>query len=367
MGVACVIAVAIAGIGWHREGRPGRRPPARERVFADVEALVREHPAWEQVAGIGALKSSWRSAGAPGVGAGPAAAALPGVRDPQVKTEARSALESRLERKAQDELSNLMPELLTSLDRRLAERRRELEAQALAVGADAARRSEQELSRSLRALDEQHQSERVDCAVKLAALRAQLSSPAGDVEAVKAAIAAREKELGGLDAKLGRDKQELGERAEASLLQEKDRRLKAIEDELGAMREQESRRIEAAIQARKTRLERDLDGRGTGGLQTDRVEPFELSGIGAGAGSRAAKVRSLARSRFTGGADGSARDLAELAQALRKRIRAELRAVVTRIAADNGLAVAFEPERGVPDRTEWFRQRLPYRAGREAG
>ena len=364
IGVVCVIGLAMAGVGWHSERRAAPQVP--ERVFVDIDALMADHPAWDQLVQLRALRSSRRLDDQSGPAEASAVPALPMDPRPAVSSEPRSVLRKRLEQRAEQELSKIRQELYTSLDRRLDERQRELEAQAQAAEAEDAKRLEQKVAEDLHALNEGRQLERVDAAIKLLALKAQLSVAGVDAERVNAAVAAREGFLSDLQARLARDEDDLRRNAALHLERVRDEHRRAIREEIDAVRLRESQRIEASILSRRRRLGRDLDGSGLAALGSGPAAASMMAVVGAGAGGRAANIRSAANSKFASAAAAPTDSLAGFEQALRDRMRSELGAVVRRIGRDNGLQVAFERSKGVRDRTNWFRKHLPYVAGRGA-
>jgi hypothetical protein len=268
-------------------------------------------------------------------------------------------LEARLEQRAQDELTTIGEQLNTSLAGRLREKRRELDAQAEAGEADARRRSEQELARNLRALDEERRFEQVSAGIKLVALEAQLSAPGVNADLVKAAIEAKRTQIANAATRLASDEDDLSKKIEAELASAREQRRNATEQELAGLQDQASRRIADLIQRRRERLRQELDGNGlaaAGGVSAPRSEAVAA---GSRSSNRTAKIRSAARLAFARPA-ASGGSLAGFEQTLRARVKAELEAETRRIARYHGFSITFQPEEGAQNRTEWFRERLPY-------
>jgi hypothetical protein len=266
---------------------------------------------------------------------------------------------------ADQEMAIAGRQLHNSLEGRLSERRLELEAQARAEEAEERRQSEQRLAEELRAVAEESRHERVSAAIKLAAARAQLSSKGVDRDWVEEVVRARQADLDSLRYTLDRDEQALRVKIASVLAEAREERERAAEQELSALRDEESQRIEELLSVNRRRLEREMDGNGLAGLaneqQSPSWEPLPVVEPDT-AGRRAAAV---AAGKFKAAAEESADDLASYRRSLQERIRAELRAVVRRIARENGLQVTFEPNGTVSDRTEWFRRNLPYGADNE--
>ena len=357
-GLVCAAGLSVVGIGWHAEHRAQRTVP--ERVFVDIEALGRSHPAWNQVVETRRLISGRRQVSdSESGGAAVESVPLPD-RAPVAGSDSRAVLEARLEQRAQDELTTIGEQLNTSLAGRLREKRRELDAQAEAGEADARRRSEQELARNLRALDEERRFEQVSAGIKLVALEAQVSAPGVNADRVKAAIEANRTQIANAASRLASDEDDLSKKIEAELTSAREQRRNATEQELAGLQDQASRRIADLIQRRRERLRQELDGNGlaaAGGVSAPRSEAVAA---GSRSSNRTAKIRSAARLAFARPAAASGGSLAAFEQTLRARVKAELEAETRRIARYHGFSVTFQPEEGARNRTEWFRERLPY-------
>jgi hypothetical protein len=287
---------------------------------------------------------------------------VPDLRGPEPGSATRTALKASLERRTEEELAKISDQLNTSVARQLAEKRKELEARADASDAEAKRQAEQTIAQDLRALDEEHRYERVDEAIKLAALKAQLSVQGVSHDPIKAAIESKEKQLSSLSGEEERLRQKAAAELEAARVQRRD----ATEKELADLQASESRRVAASVQSRREKLRKDLDGSGLDVLTGKYSGSLSVAPAGAGAASRAVRERLEAESAFIGSVSASSRNLADLRQSLRTRMNSELRAVVTRIARENGLEVTFRPDDRSQDRTDWFRTRLPYVTARRA-
>lgn len=362
----CAVALAAVGVGWQPAGHRGQ-PRAEDRAYCDVDALARYHPAWGQLVQVRNLLARSERVRESKVSEAP-----DGGRVSLRPTDAsllvdRGALQARLERRADAEIAKMCNENAMSLESRLKEKRQELEARAQAIEAESARQSEQGIAAGLRTLDEEHQSERVDAAIKLAALKAQLSSQAMNSGEVKSAILARQKELDGIRAKLLIDQEDLTRLASFSLSEEQSRHRSEIERELVRDRTRETARIENQCRTDRDRLHRELSA-DTLGVLGARQGSAQAAGYGgASAGRRGEDIRSAAGSEFVSAAAKSRGDLVGLRSALQARIRAETAVVVRRIARENGLKVTFSPEGGARDKTNWFRERLPYVGAGAAG
>ncbi|MBI2844121.1 MAG: hypothetical protein HYX78_12035 [Armatimonadetes bacterium] len=359
----CAAALAITGIGWHVEQRSVE--PAPETVFCDINALTQYHPASRQLRQAAKLQEVLRTSDAPVMSAVEvepvALTEVPSFTLPDGQAEMRA----RLEEKAEEQLAKVRKHSVALLRAGLGEKRKELEARVQVNEVEIGRRVERDVTVGLRSLDEEHQFERVDAGIKLAALKAQLASSAADADRVKAAIESKEKELADVRDKLSRDQEDLKAKAALVVAQARKQNKAEIEYELSQIEERESQRIDRSIRDQQERLHRDLRNGGHAWQDGERAGVRSLNAdIGL---QRAAEAGSKARSGFKSSAARPAGELIAMEASLRKRIKVEIEAVVRRIARDNGLRVTFVSSGGARDGTEWFRERLPYSEVRRSG
>ncbi len=353
----CGIGLAIAGVGWRSEERPLPRPATR--VFCNVDALVKLHPAWGQYGQLNGLPSQGLPPGDSVRTGDRASSFAPASTKNECAGFYRSRLQSKLESRAGEELSRIRDGLNEALDLRVRERRRELVARAEAEQADARRGAEQSLAEDLRALDESRQCERVDAAIKLSALKAQLGAPGALGDNVKACIVTHEKSLAGVRAKLAQDEDALRRKTALGLQATHEARLAEINIELEQIRSQESKRIDERMREADAKLRGDIEADMLRGLEKRPAVKAAAVGSGVGAGGRRDIVSQakLGYVSVAGSVKGSS-------GGTRARMIAEIKAEVKRIARENGLEVTFSPARGAKDSTRWFGERLPYAVGK---
>jgi len=360
-----VVGLALSGLGWYFEDRP--KPPPVKKVFCDIQSLEHLHPAWSQVKQVDALtRESTPDRGLEAIDF-PRTASIAPLPEPVTSTESREALKVRLEEKAQWEFDRINAQLSEALDRRLKERRQELEAEAAASEAEARRSSEQELAQSLRALSEEHKYDRVDAAIKLAALKAQLTATGIEPEKVQSAIKARELALEAVRSKLAQDENELRMNLDSSLAEAKQRHTEAIQEELDSIKSQEENRIASIISGRCDRFNEELSDYCVPYAAITPKEAIRSFTDDAGAKHRVVKTPSTAAFGLTVVAADEKGEQKAFSKALRDRIRAELRSVVNRIAREHGMEVTFQPSPDADDKTDWFRSRLPYITNQDRG
>jgi hypothetical protein len=252
--------------------------------------------------------------------------------------------------------------LYDSLESRVTDRRRELVARAEAEQADQQRIAEQALAANLRALDESRQYERVDAAIKLSALKAQIGIPEAGSERVKTAIKAREKALADVRAKLAQDEEALRRKSAGDLEAAHGERLAQIREDLDLLRTQESKRIGDRLNEAGSKIRRDLEGDTVRGLDVGSRPRAWAVRVSVGSGP-AEKLAAGAESDYTSAVRST--KVSGAASGLRDRMATEIRAEVKRIAREYGVEVTFGPAAGVKDSTKWFKERLPYvRAGK---
>ncbi len=353
--VVCTLGLAIAGTGWHSEGNG--KPLQPRAVYCDVSALMRYHPAYEQWASARGESGAGRPA--PGPESSSTGLTEQDVPDgePAVTSESREMLQARLLSRSEEELSKARERLMHSLDREVAGKRQELEANYKAAEAIAARVSNERLAHSLRTVGEAYGAQRVPVELKLAALRSQRSVAGSNRDQPQRAILDREKELAALTSRLAREEADLKNSADAALKNLNTQHKIDLDRELAVIREQGTQRIEVALAERRERMSRDpapprLSAVASMPRETDGAQPEVVEKAGkAGAIRAAAWPPTGARA-----AAGAGRDIVPLGD----RIRRELKETVQQIARENGLEVSYTSDGRSPDRTNWFRDRLPY-------
>lgn len=367
LGIVCVIILGIGGMGWKFEEEGRRHPPAPKQVFCDVEKLAPYHPAWGQLVQVRAMLSRSNQPGRLDDEAGTTVSrGLSGDwREPESVSESRAALQSKLEEKAREELSKIGSQLNQALDRRLVEKQQELDAEAKAAEAEARRSSEQQLATDLRALNEDQKFDQVDAAIKLSALKSQLGVDGLVSDKVKQAISERESELNGIKSKLAEREDELRLKIASQAAEAGEDLRRSAEKELAAIRDEESGRINGLLRSKNDRLRDDLEKNGFRAAQEALSNNGSAAAFYAGLEKKAAQARAAAASDFSNAAINGVDDLVALERSLRVRIRTELEAVVKRTARQSNLQVVFENNRKAENRTDWFRERLPYLPDRE--
>lgn len=367
LGVVCALGLAIVGVGWHAEERP--KPPAPAQVYCDIDELMRYHPAWDQlvqVRGMLSYRDSGREERSGTAEVAPVEIPVP-TASSAGGSVTRAALQLRLEQRAQAELAKLGEQLDASLARQLNEKRRELEAGAQAREAEIGRESEFDFAKELRQTGEQREFERVDAAIKLAALKAQFSSPGVDTTRVKSAIDTKEKELSTVRDELAQREDDLRKKVSSRFASVAEENRRAIEQELAELQRRESVRIKSVVRGQRERLHNDLAGVGAFTVDMDQAFSNETAQVGYGAARKAKMMRSEGVSKFGSAEVSSSESLNGFAKRLRERTRTELESVVKRIARENGLSVTFHPTSGAMNKTQWFRERLPYISESGAG
>lgn len=366
LGLICALGLAVVGVGWHAEERP--QPLAQDEVYCDLDKLAHYHPAWEQFIQVSdprALPRVGQTSGSDSTGIDAVNLSLPNVRT-HIE-EKRAGLKSRLEERATEELGKVSDQLNASLQRQLTERRRDLESQANATDAEARRRSDQEFTQALRAIDEERRFERVDIAIKLAALKSQLAVQACATDRVKAAIQAKESDLDRVRAELAQEEENLRDDVARRLAGVRADQRNLIKERLAELERQELERMGDLLREQRERLHRDI--RGDGAFEARNLRPLvkNLTYVGNGAAKRAIVARTAGEAGFSISAARSKTGVSEFADGLRDRARSEVEAIVKRIARENGLKITFQPGSGTEDRTQWFRERLPYLTARKSG
>ncbi|MEN6521680.1 MAG: hypothetical protein ABFD46_11100 [Armatimonadota bacterium] len=359
LGVICIIALAIVGSGVYFESQ--RAPEAaKKQVFCNMDELEPCHPAWNQLVQVREMMSLTQRNVRFQKNSSVSRSIDSELRDPAVVSESRTSLQTKIEKKAQQEMKQISSHLEDALEKRLNERRQDLEAQAGAAEAEARRESEKELAVDLRALNEERQYERVDAAIKLYALKAQLVVDGLSLDEVKQAIASRENELNDIKSKLTQSEKDLVTKMAEKSLQAGEKRRKSIERELASIRNEETRRINDLIRKKSERLRYDLVNNSFGEsgkhLASSRTTAFDSDNTGW----RYVSSGIVLKSSVNAGCN----DSLDLEKSLHIRIRSELEAAVRRIARQNGLNVVFKNTGEVEDRTDWFRERLPYLSSR---
>jgi hypothetical protein len=356
LGIFLAIGLAVAGVGWHTELQP--RPLEPKLVYVNIAELEQYHPAWGRITEIRELTSGMRrvqDAKLPDVGIkGEAVSSV----NPEIGPITRSRLEHSLDSRTEEELSKLSDQLSASMNRQLAEKRQELEVQADAANADEARRSEQTVAKELRTLNESSRDERVAAAVKLAALRSQMSVLVVNHDQLGADIANREKEL----TSLSNEEDLIRQKAASELADSRLRHAEAITKELSDLKVEESARVESIIRLRRERLLKDISGKDMSPVQADAVLPSPQTAVAQKASISARPINPMVSL-----GQMPRKDVLAEQMSLRGRIDAELRAVVSRIAHENGYMVTFTPDAKVMDKTSWFRVRLPYPSAARSG
>ncbi|MEN6372787.1 MAG: hypothetical protein ABFD64_12340 [Armatimonadota bacterium] len=356
LGVVCIIALTIAGFGWYIESQ--RAPEvAKKQVYCNLDELVSSHPAWKQLVLVREMMlRNERSVRFKNGNASLSRGMDFEFREPAVLSESRASLQSRLEKRSQQEMQLIRLQLENALEKRLNERRQDLEAQASAAEAEERRKSEQKLAVDLRALNEEQQYERVDTAIKLYALKAQLSVEGLSSDAVKQSIASRESEFDSIKAKLTQNENDLVSRMAAKSLKVGEERRKSAENELESIRDDETRRINDLIRKKRERFRYELVKNNFNDARMQLIGSCSTEyGRENAVVSCAPAELVLKYSAIKGGDEASA-----LEKSLRCRIHSELETVVRRIARQNGMNVVFKNTGEVEDRTDWFRERLPY-------
>lgn len=360
-GLICALGVAVVGIGWRHEAPPRHATP--QHVFCSIAELEKCHPAWTQYVQIGGLVSPASDVSQDsGQGSIAANGIYTSVHDqaPSVQSVTRAELQARLEQRAEKELADINDQLNASVQRQVSEKRQELEAQMSAKDAEERRNAEQALAETLRQLDELHRYERVDSAIKLAALKAQLSVRGIAQDSVRSAIAAKETELSALS----HDEDALRRQASAQRDSSRVDRMKSTQQFLASLESRESKRVKNLILSRRETLHKELNGNGLGTAAISSSVAPDIVSYSGDAGSVAERMRVSGKADYASAASASKSDLVRQRQELRKRMDAELEAVVTRIARDNNLEVTFESNSKSKDMTAWFRHHLPYATAR---
>lgn len=362
LGVVCISALTIAGLGWYAD--VSRSPePAQRQVFCNLDELASQHPAWDQLLQVREMlpETTHRFTLLKGRGVQVSRGLDEDWREPTPISESRSSLQSKLEQKSQEEMSQIRSHLDEALERRLSERRQDLEARANAAEAEARRNSEQELAIDLRSLNEERQYERVDAAVKLSALKAQLGIDALARDEVEYSIASKESELNEIRSKLSKGEDDLRLMIESRAAQIGEDWRRSAEQELASIRDDETRRINDLLRNKCERLRYDLEGNGFGSIARNSNVGRTIASGGESAAKKAASAKIV--TGISVKADGGD-DRAALEKSLSRRIHTELEAIVRRIARQSDFKVIFENTGEVEDRTDWFRERLPYLSSR---
>lgn len=356
MGAFCAVGLAAAGIGWR--GQEASVPPAHKVVYCNVQAMMKYHPAWEQYTQLLRSRPSAVSAGdAVAVESGAAVSDLSrsvSLPHPGLRSELRKQVEAR----GTEELAKYKGRMLEALDARLVTLKQDLVAAADAQDAVLVRDSEDRLAANIRRVAESQEYESVDSAVKLAALKAQLSAP-GVSPTVKSAIEVQEGRVKGLQVQLLRAEEGLRSKSESGLSAAKVARQAQIDAAVARVRDAELPVIEARVAGVESRLRRDMDSSVMSSVESRVFSRSSARLVRAGAGATEGPVVSRARMQYSSAAK-SAQSIPGEAEELRSRMQAELVATVKRIARENGVEVTFFVQSGVKDSTDWFRSRLPY-------
>lgn len=384
--------MALLGIGCAAPRR-APVPSAPTRATVRLEALVRRHPLWPELARLDALANDARRGGDTGArdgGATPAWPAPAPMDDLRASTlERREAARRRLELALQEGLSGFAAGETERLEIFLAGRRRELEAEE--------RRNLTERERELRgAADREAQALLDRLADDLALLRtsrdgldAQLRegfritvSPetlTAELERLKGTTASLEDRGGarGVAVTLPPGNRGYSPRARLTAARDAIDRLvqrlegeiatrrvsvdRRMDEEMAALRKEASRRVEARVeQLREQRsvevepiLERhEFEDRLERTLGMEAASAVRLDDIGATRHAPASRW-----SRKASGADGGARaaaDIRRVRDALERRLRAEVADRVRDAAQERRVDVTFGDVPGVPDRTDAF-------------
>ena len=361
LGIVCIITLIIGGVGWHFEREGRRQSPELKQVFCDVEKLAPYHPAWKQLVQVRAMLSRSNQPGRFDETGITVSSGFNSVwREPESVSESRAELQSKLEEKAREELAKIGSQLNQALDRRLFERRQELDAEAKAAEAEARRSSERELAIDLRSLNEEHKFDWVDASIKLSALKSQLGTDGLASDRVKQAISEKEGELNGIISKLAEKEDELKLKIASRAAEAGEERRRAAEKELAAIRDEESGRISNLLKSKKERLRNDLEKSGFGAVCEGLTDFGSTAVFIPGSEKKTARAKVAAVSDFSNAAVNCVDGMVTLEKSLRARIRTELEAVVKRIARQNNLQVVFENNGKIEDKTDWFLGRLPY-------
>lgn len=353
----------MVGAGWHIATRS--KPPVTRVVFCDIDSLTSRHPAWKQLVQIRAMQKAKYLSKNRAVLIGSLKIDHFGVLPELIPvSEPRGAYRARMEQSVSEELARVGMQLRASVLVRLDEKRRELEVNAEVDEADARRRSEQQLAKELRVLNESYRFDRVDAEIKLNALKSQLAAEGINVDNVQRAIMEKQADLDGVLSALARDEDNLRSGIESNLAKASQDRRIGIDNEISALSRQEYRRIGDLLEAKRVRLFNDLDENGFAKLESEvhkQIVPIGLPG--SDASERALSSRLSAGTEYEKAINSSSDNLSNYERSLDMRIRTELEAIVRRIARTNDLQVTFKKDDNARNKTDWFRKRLPYKAG----
>jgi hypothetical protein len=355
--------LAVAGFGW-RSGEHCK-PSDPELVFCNIDELTESHPAWNQLAEIKMLLAQPRQIDNVRPAAPPSVDVSLSASEPTVLSEPRSALQARLVIRAQEETDRFGAQLNSAIDQQLSEKRQELESQVQASEAEERRHYEEDYAKTLRLLSEKQHFDRVDAAIKLAAIKSQLSSGITPTERMKKIVDGCESTLCELQTNLAREQEALKQRTDSDLSQSIAEDRLAIERELTKLRNQEFSRVNGLIRSKNERLLSELhsDSGIKANLSPSGRRNLPVEGIGTT--KIASKRLFKANSSFMRTADSSVAELKRFEQDLEVRIRTELEVNIRRIAVENGFKVTFTPDRKLNNKTDWFRSRLPFEVGKK--
>ncbi len=344
LALVCVIGLALVGVGWVVAHRP--QSPAPVRVYCNIEKLMSMHPALRYA---DSSKESAESYSAHDVHIETVRVAdVPYTLGQESESDRRQRLQASLLNKARRELEETNEQLCESLNRQLQERAGELESEATIVEAEARRLLESEMATGLRAIAERHQDQLTDAALKLAAARSQVAVFGGGEIPASVALKSREDSFAEAKKALLADEAKLKYELDQRVLAAGRERRDANERELNNLRANESDRIGAIIAHNRDALELEINGSGMDEWFVPAPKPGSIAVFNGARVSRESSNCSTGRTVASCTAVDSA------------RIRAELESIVRRIARESQLAVVFDRSGNLPDKTDWFGDRLPY-------
>jgi hypothetical protein len=311
-------------------------------VYCDLSALVKLHPALQNVQSAEInpnVKSSASSSE-------PLKPFDVDVRWPDGESDRRSEIQSRLARKAEAEVARLGAQMSALIDRRVADKRAQIEAEARILESEQLKLSQQNFTKLLNSFWEEHSAERTAAIIRLAALKSQLNSPAVNQDLVKSAIDSEQRKLDDL----ARQETEIERGAVAAAESIHNRYAEKVDVELADFAKRAAAEMETVLARRRESLLREFDG-GTKSLPefSDPNTYTKLTQFG--------DIKSAAQgaSKSFGGSK-----VGYPAEQMRRRAEAETKIFVERIAKQNGLVVTFIKNSRAKDYTSWFAKRLPY-------
>ncbi|MEN6356194.1 MAG: hypothetical protein ABFD83_03820 [Armatimonadota bacterium] len=351
-----MIVVTIAGLALSG-GQPvaaPRQPRGHEVVYVDLDRLVQSHPAWQAVLMTRSVVNDARPDSIQvGGSSQESEAAGSKIKYPNADPNIRERLVSEAIRVADEAMIKLETQQLETVDIRLRQRRETMEKSAESEVTAGVREINEKAESDVEQIARRYCPDKINAELKFAALKLKSGKPGIDDKANSLKIEEAGKNLARINEQCSTETSRVLDQAKAQIEALWSNATTRTDAYLSIIESGEKRKISNRAAASRNEILREMLSLYDSGSSLTALQPAMDTNTSASL----SRVASVGSSRMDIG------DWRNENIRLESRIRQGVKAVVSRIARDQGVRVVFSrTSKGVPDETGRFARLMSERA-----